>query len=228
MRKQVCPTVIDCLDRLTEKYSLLRHPFYKAWTQGTLSRESLKLYAQQYYRHVEAFPLHLELLASRCNGELRDLINENLAEELDEVNPHPALWRQFAAELGVDEPALRAAKPLPGIAALLDSFDELAGFGSKAQAVAAFYVYESQVPEICTQKIAGLKRFYGIENACALAYFAVHEEADIRHRAAWRDWLSKQPASETVDILAAGERAAKALWCALDAVYPNGCSTRVN
>ena len=26
-------------------------------------------------------------------------------------------------------------------------FDELAGFGSQAQAVAAFYVYESQVPE---------------------------------------------------------------------------------
>jgi pyrroloquinoline-quinone synthase len=211
MRKQVCPTVVECLDRLTEKYSLLKHPFYKAWTQGTLSRESLKLYAQQYYRH-----------------ELRDVINENLAEELDQVNPHPALWRQFAAELGVDEPSLKSARPLPGICALLDSFDELAGFGSQAQAVAAFYVYESQVPEICTQKIAGLKRFYGIEDPSALAYFAVHEEADIRHRAAWRDWLVKQPASEAVDILAAGERALKALWSALDAVYPNGGSARVN
>jgi pyrroloquinoline-quinone synthase len=228
MRKQVCPTVVESLDRLTEKYSLLKHPFYKAWTQGTLSRESLRLYAQQYYRHVEAFPLHLELLASRCHGELHDLINENLAEELDKVNPHPALWRQFAAELGVDEPSLKSARPLPGICALLDSFDELAGFGSQAQAVAAFYVYESQVPEICTQKIAGLKRFYGIENASALAYFAVHEEADVRHRAAWRDWLAKQPASDGVDILAAGERALKALWSALDAVYPNGCNARVN
>jgi pyrroloquinoline-quinone synthase len=228
MRKPAPPAVLDCLDRLTQKYSLLKHPFYKAWTQGTLSRESLKLYAQQYYRHVEAFPLHLALLASRCNGELRDLINDNLAEELDPANPHPALWRQFAAEVGVEDSMLKGAKPLPGIAALLDAFDELAGFGSQAQAVAAFYVYESQVPEICTQKIAGLRRFYGIKDPSALAYFAVHEEADIRHRAAWGDWLAKQPASDAVDILAAGERAAKALWCALDAVYPGGCGARVN
>ena len=33
---------------------------------------------------------------------------------------------------------------------------------SKAQAVAAFYAYEAQVPEIATQKIAGLKKYYGI------------------------------------------------------------------
>ena len=48
---------------------------------------------------------------------------------------------------------------------------------------------KSQVPEISATKIDGLKKFYGIDRPEALAYFAVHEEADKAHRAAWRGWL---------------------------------------
>ena len=48
------------------------------------------------------------------------------------------------------------------------------------------------MPEIATQKISGLRQFYGITEPRALAYFAVHEEADVRHRAAWREWLATQ------------------------------------
>jgi pyrroloquinoline-quinone synthase len=220
MRKAASPVLVEALDKMIEKYHLLKHPFYCAWTQGTLSRESLALYAEQYYKHVKAFPVHLERLASRSDSELRDLVNENLAEELDPVNPHPALWRQFARAVGTTDEALGSAKPLAGIAALLDTFDELAEYGPKAQAVAAFYAYESQVPEIATQKMAGLRRFYGVEDPKALAYFAVHQEADVRHRAAWRTWLAKQSDADTVGILCAGERALKTLWGALDAVYP--------
>jgi pyrroloquinoline-quinone synthase len=94
------------------------------------------------------------------------------------------------------------------------------------QAVAAFYVYEAQVPEIASQKISGLRRFYGITEPRALAYFAVHEEADVRHRAAWRDWLVRQKNVDTVGVLCAAERGLKALWGALDAVYPQGCVSK--
>jgi pyrroloquinoline-quinone synthase len=118
------------------------------------------------------------------------------------------------------------ARPLPGIAALLDTFDEVAAQGSKTQAIAAFYVYEAQVPEIATQKISGLRRFYDITEPRALAYFAVHEEADVRHRAAWRDWLAQQNDADTVSVLCAAERSLKALWGALDAVYPQGCASK--
>ncbi len=89
MSKTESPTLLESLDKTIEKYHLLKHPFYRAWSQGKLSRESLALYAEQYYKHVKAFPEHLERLASRIDGELRDLINENLAEELDAVNPPP-------------------------------------------------------------------------------------------------------------------------------------------
>lgn len=218
--------MLEELDGLIEKYHLLKHPFYRAWTEGTLSRESLQLYAAQYYQHVRAFPENLKLLRERANGPLGELVMENLAEELDSSGPHPALWRQFAGSLGVSETALDSAYALPGIAALLDAFDEVASQGTLAQAAASFYAYEAQVPEIATQKIAGLRRFYGITGPRALAYFAVHEEADVRHRAAWRDWLATQDDAAASGVVPAAERILQALWGALDAVYPEGCGTK--
>ena len=225
MAKKVkkAPTLLESLDKLVEKYHLLKHPFYQAWTQGKLSKDDLALYAEQYYQHVRAFPENLKRLASRTDGGLATLVQENLSEELDPVAPHPMLWRQFAQCLGVSEAALDGASPLPGIAALLDSFDEISGHGAMAQAVAAFYAYEAQVPEIAAQKIAGLRRFYGITESRGLAYFAVHQEADVRHRGAWRAWLAGQKNIDEVGVLCAAERSLKALWGALDAVYPQGC-----
>lgn len=217
--------LLESLDALIEKHHLLKHPFYRAWTEGKLSMESLSLYAKQYYQHVRAFPENLKQLEGRTNGSIQKLVRENLAEELYPAAPHPALWRQFARSLGVTDKAIDLAQPLPGIAALLDTFDEVAAQGSVAQAIAAFYVYEAQVPEIATQKISGLRRFYGITDPQALAYFAVHEEADVRHRAAWRDWLANQKDLDEVAVLCAAERGLRALWGALDAVYPQGCVT---
>lgn len=221
------PTLLASLDALIEKHHLLKHPFYQAWTEGKLSRESLALYAEQYYQHVLAFPQNLKQFAQRTNGELRELVEENLAEELDFRAPHPLLWRQFAQSVGVSESALDSTRPLPGIAALLDTFDEVTFEGSKAQAVAVFYSYEAQVPEIATQKISGLRRFYGVTEPRSLAYFAVHQEADVRHRQAWRKWLAGQKEADTVDVVCAAERSLKALWGALDAVYPHAaCAAR--
>jgi pyrroloquinoline-quinone synthase len=219
-------TLPDSLDAMIEKHHLLKHPFYRAWTEGKLSKESLGLYAKQYYQHVRAFPENLKQLESRTDGNVKKLVKENLAEELHPAGPHPALWRQFARSLGVTDKAMDTAQPLPGIAALLDTFDEVAAQGTVGQAIAAFYVYEAQVPEIAAQKISGLRRFYGITDPQALAYFAVHEEADVRHRAAWREWLASQKDLDEVAVRCAAERALKALWGALDAVYPEGCAAK--
>lgn len=217
-------TFIESLDALVEKYHLLKHPFYRAWTEGKLSKESLRLYAEQYYQQVRAFPKNLKQVAGRTSGGVQKLVKENLAEELDPARPHPSLWRQFARSVGASEGALDSAQPLPGIAALLDTFDELSTQASPAQAIAAFYAYESQVPEIAAQKISGLRHFYGITEPQALAYFAVHQEADVRHRAVWREWLEEQTNLDKVGALCAAERGLKALWGALDAVYPQGCA----
>src|SRR5271156_2678150 len=132
-------TMLESLDALIAEHHLLKHPFYQAWTEGKLSKESLQLYAEQYYQHVRAFPENLKQLAGRTNGHLAELVNENLAEEVDPVMPHPLLWRQFAESLGVSEAALDGARPLPGIAALLDTYDEVVSHGTITHAVASFY-----------------------------------------------------------------------------------------
>jgi len=73
--------ILEKIDAAIAEKSLLKHPFYQDWQAGKLSREALQLYAAQYYRHVEAFPKHLRVLAARTEGPLRATVMENLAEE---------------------------------------------------------------------------------------------------------------------------------------------------
>jgi len=213
------PHLLKKIDAVTAKKSLLKHPFSQDWKMGKLSRESLQLYAAQYYRHVEAFPKHLRVLAARTEGPIRDVILDNLAEEENPSQPHPKLWRDFAASLGVNEEDITCCPALPGTQAVVETFREIVGDRTVAEAVAALYAYEAQVPEIATTKIAGLRKFYGINSQKGLAYFAVHEEADKGHRAAWRGWLEEHAQGDEEEILATTNQALDALWGALDAVH---------
>jgi pyrroloquinoline-quinone synthase len=211
--------LLNQLDGQVEARHLLRHPFYQAWQSGRLDRNVLQLYAAQYYQHVKAFPENLRRLAARSEGELRALVLENLAEELDPQRTHPQLWRDFASAVGANESALDQAAPLPGTQALVETYQRICGERSLPEAVAALYAYEAQVPEIATQKIAGLQHFYGVTEEKGLAYFTVHEEADQRHRAAWRQWLERYGQQAAEGVLETAEEALSALWGALDSIY---------
>jgi pyrroloquinoline-quinone synthase len=207
------------LDAAIADKNLLKHPFYQDWQAGKLSRQSLQLYAAQYYRHVEAFPKHLRVLAARTEGPLRDTVAENLAEEEDPDAPHPKLWRDFAAAVGVQPDDISCCPALPGTQAVVSTFREICGDRPVAEAVATLYAYEAQVPEIAHTKIDGLKKFYGVDRPEALAYFEVHEEADKHHRAAWRSWLEEHAEGSEDEIVATAQEALDALWGVLDAVH---------
>jgi pyrroloquinoline-quinone synthase len=211
--------LLNKIDAAIAEKNLLKHPFYQDWQAGKLSREALQLYAAQYYRHVEAFPKHLRTLAARTEGPLRGIVEENLAEEENPSAPHPKLWRDFAGAVGVSEDDLANCQTLPGSQNVVQTFREICIDRPVAEAVAALYAYEAQVPEIATTKIDGLKKFYGIESSAGLAYFAVHEEADKAHRAAWRGWLEEHADGSQEAVLATTNRALDALWGALDAVH---------
>jgi pyrroloquinoline-quinone synthase len=207
------------IDAAIADKSLLNHPFYQDWQMGKLTREALQLYAAQYYRHVEAFPKHLRVLAARTEGPIRDIILENLAEEENLSRPHPKLWRDFAEAVGVSEDDITSCPALPGAQAVVETFREIAGDRTIAEAVAALYAYESQIPEIATTKIAGLKQFYGVTSPESLAYFEIHEEADKLHREAWRNWLLEHAEGSENEILATTNEALGSLWRLLDAVH---------
>ncbi len=212
--------LLENIDAAIAEKNLLKHPFYQDWQAGKLSREALQLYAAQYYRHVEAFPEHLRVLAARTDGSLREIVQENLAEEENPAAPHPKLWRDFAAALGLTEQLIASASALPETRAVVETFRDIVSNRPVGEAVAALYAYEAQVPEVATTKIDGLKRFYGITEAEGLAYFVVHEEADKAHRAAWRGWLERnaEPACEQ-QVLATTNTVLDALWGVLDGVY---------
>jgi pyrroloquinoline-quinone synthase len=91
--------LLERIDAAIADKNLLKHPFYQDWQAGKLSRQSLQLYAAQYYQHVEAFPKHLRVLAERADESLKLVVLENLAEEENPAQPHPQLWRDFAAAL---------------------------------------------------------------------------------------------------------------------------------
>ena len=61
---------------------------------------------------------------------------------------------------------------------------------------------------------------YGTEGVAA-RYFTLHQTADVAHASVWRELIDKElaasPEAEEA-ALVAGERAAKALWVALDGV----------
>jgi pyrroloquinoline-quinone synthase len=212
--------LLEKIDAAIAEKNLLKHPFYRDWQAGKLSLEALQLYAAQYYRHVEAFPKHLRVLAARTEGPIRDIVMENLAEEENPERPHPKMWREFAGALGVGEDDITCCPALPGTQAVVETFREIVGDRPVAEAVAALYAYEAQVPEIATTKIDGLKKFYGVKSPEGLAYFEVHETADKAHREAWRGWLAEHAEGSEEEILATTNVALDALWGVLDAVRP--------
>jgi len=119
----------------------------------------------------------------------------------------------------VSEDDITSCPALPGAQAVVETFREIVGDRTVAEAVAALYAYEAQVPEIATTKIEGLKKFYGVRSREGLAYFEVHEEADKAHRAAWRNWLLDHAEGSDEEILATTNEALDAMWGLLDAVH---------
>ena len=216
--------LLEKIDAAIAEKNLLKHPFYQDWQAGRLTRKSLQLYAAQYYKHVEAFPQHLKVLAARADESLKPVVLENLAEEENPSRPHPKLWRDFAGALGVSEDAVAASPSLSGTQHVVAKFREICTERSVAEAVAALYAYEAQVPEIATTKIDGLKKFYGIREPKGLAYFEVHEEADKEHRTAWREWLEANAVGNEAAILKSTNEALDALWGALSAVHSSSAA----
>jgi len=209
------------LDARIAKYDLLRHPFYKAWAAGELSREDLREYGREYYHHVDAFPSYLSEFAGRTESiSLRRAVLANRDEEIgaDGAPSHAELWLDFIEGMGGERDG--ASKPvLPEIGQLVSSFHQVSREGAPEEALAAFYAYESQVPRVAAEKARGLREMYGAdEKTCG--YFTLHTTADVYHSRVWKNQLARlvQNDSAAARALNAGEKAAQGLWNALNGI----------
>ena len=213
------PHHIAELNARIAKYDLLCHPYYKAWSAGTLTREDLAAYAGDYYHHVAAFPTYLSALHARLeDGEMRRAVLRNLADEEISGRAHSDMWLDFAEGMGADANAVRASRPMPAVANAMNWFRKIAATGSRSQSLAAFYAYESQVPSVAEEKSKGLKERYGADRKTC-GYFDLHKYADVEHSRVWGDLLEQELEAhpeEREAAMAAAVEAAKLLWEVLD------------
>jgi pyrroloquinoline-quinone synthase len=211
-RGYVCTSA--AIDAAIEQRSMLKHPFYRAWEAGELTRDALRDYAKQYFHHVEAFPRAVSAVHANCPDAMgRRLLAENLAEEegLGEGrDDHASLWLAFAGSLGADEAEVRRVDINAETRVLIDTFRRLTR-QSYASGLAALYAYESQLPEIARTKIKGLIERYDLDEPRALKFFQVHETADVEHSDVCRELLDALPANQREEAHAAASELAEAL-----------------
>ncbi len=206
------------LTRATSERRLLDHPFYRAWTEGTLARDDLGFYAGQYWRQVEAFPSYLKDVASRMEpGSPRATVEANLRDEVED--DHAGLWLQFAEALGRSEKEVWSSPAEPETRACVSSFATAASSAPVPYALGMLYGYESQTPEVAATKVDGLRRHYGIEGE-PVRYFELHGELDVEHSSELALAISEICHSEEdVSAAADGARAgAAAIYGLLDGV----------
>ena len=206
--------------QLSEK-NLLKHPFYQAWSDGSIPVETLRHYARQYFHHVRLFPRYLSATHSYCDDlKIRQVLLENLIDEERGDENHPELWLRFAEALGETRANTESEPALPATQALVDTFMEMAR-SSYEEGLGALFAYEHQIPEIARFKLDALKNLYGIREERGLAFFEVHLKADVYHTEALSQALERLSPEQQKKAAQASKMAAAKLWGFLDEIQQN-------
>jgi pyrroloquinoline-quinone synthase len=209
------------IEAVIEEKSLLKHPFYQAWTAGALTREDLAYYAEQYFQQEARFPRYVSAVHSNCPDlKTRQMLLENLNHEEAGADNHPEQWLRFAAAVGASRESVLAARPNAGTGKCVTAFDRLSR-GSWQAGLAALFAYEAQQPSVAKTKIEGLKSKYGLDSADALGFFRTHESMDAWHSADEKNVLVRELGRNPAlggELKAAVSEACDALNALLDGV----------
>lgn len=205
------------IDAEIDRRSLLKHPFYRKWSEGGLTRANLAGYSLEYFQLVKEVPAMVASVASLAGARERAQIQENEREEQTHIEP----WVAFAGSLGVPRATLSSYTGAAGTLASVQALRALTA-SSFEEGAAAMYAYEKQLPEISRSKIDGLRKHYGMVGGDATRYFELHEEADVRHAAVWRSYLARSTASRS-RVIEAAVGSLVAQNSLLDSVMANHC-----
>ena len=212
------------IDEVVEAKHLLKHDFYRAWTDGELTLDALRGYAGQYYNHVAAFPRYLTAIHTQtADITTRQYLLENLNDEESGEDNHPELWLRFAEGIGAARDEVRGADVLDRTRECDATYRHICGARGPMVGLAALYAYESMVPAVAQSKIDGLTKHYGVHDERTLSFFTVHREVDEWHADVARDLLAGAPATERDDAVAAADEAMDALNTLLDGVVEEFC-----
>lgn len=187
---------------IVENWNLLKHPFYEAWTSGTLTLESLQIYAREYGAFIETLPLGWRSLKDE----------ETAGEEIE----HADLWKTFTDEIGgtKTDPQFTETVALVITAELL--------FSQPATALGALYAFEVQQPATAASKLDGLNKWYDI-SAAGNNYFELHSTN-------WHEsqkiltQINALPGDEQKSALKACSIMSEALWNGLTGIHKRTCA----
>lgn len=141
------------LSEILNKWSLLEHPFYRAWTMGELPEQHLKLYASEYAGFIGMVAKGWEA----CGD------HEIAAEEVE----HYDLWKVFAKSLGNSD----VNTTINEVNTLVEACEK--NYENYSTALGALYAFERQQPATAQSKLEGLQTHYQGLNADE-TYFKIH------------------------------------------------------
>ena len=196
---------------------LLDHPYYRGWEEGTLQRQDLTSYAEQYRHFERCLPEVLSAGAAQmADGQPRRLVEANIEDELSNPRPHLDLFDEFASALGALSP-----EPTEATGALVGLYRDAAARGP-VPLLAVVASYEIQGAEIAATKAAALSQHYDLDGA-GIEFWTVHAAVEEQHA----DWTvgaleSLQASSTEVEDWA--NRSAQAWWQFLDEREARRCS----
>lgn len=191
-------TVTQC-DEAIARHALLGHPFYRAWSAGTLPVDALKDYAREY----GAFIATIEAGWRRL-GETEIARHEA---------GHAKVWSEtFAAPLGTAVGAPRAAQ----VARLVATAREC--FATPAGAIGSLYAFEAQQPATAKSKLEGLDAHYATLPRTCGDYFRLHA-GDYDETTILTGRMATLEEAQSADVVAACRRMSEALYGALTGIH---------
>lgn len=186
-------------DTAVAAWRLLDHPFYVAWSDGTLPVAALADYAREYGAFI------------RRVGAGWAAAGEPGIARVEEA--HARIWEgTFAAGLSttVSEPQVGAVADLVALADAL--------FADPATAIGALYAFESQQPYTAQSKLTGLAEHYPQLPAACAEYFRIHRD-DFDEPALLAGAMDRLSPADQARAVAACGRMSRALHDALTGIY---------
>lgn len=192
---------IEELNRIVEMFDLNSHPFYTAWSNGTLPVQKLQRYAADYAEFIGTIPDGWSQA-----GE---------PDYAEEERFHHTLWNRFTESLRAS-----GESPLTQTKTLLNTARSL--FSSYPECIGALYAFESQQPRTARAKLDGLKAHYrDLVDDSGQKYFDVHAD-DTREVEFLHEKLNQLDEEDYARSSTACAMMCTAMWHALDGYWYTG------
>jgi pyrroloquinoline-quinone synthase len=196
-------STIHAMQAAIARHDLLAHPFYQAWSAGTLPVDALTTYAREYGAFIATLEHGWATLGEPDGAAIE--------------RHHVALWSGFAGALGT---SIADAASIPEVRALAD--EATRSFATPAEAAGALYAFERQQPATAQSKLDGLDRHYTAIADGARPYFDAHA-CETGEDTLLEAKLAGMTDAERVRAGAACDRMAHALWNALSGIHAGAC-----